>query len=205
MFFKKIQIGMLGVNCYILGDKHEIIVIDPGGEADNICKFVEEHQLTVKFIVLTHCHFDHILAANDVQKRCGGKIVASVKEEQNLLSPDINMTGRFSRNPIAQKADIMLADGDSIYSGDYCFEMIETPGHTSGCMCLYCKNENILISGDTLFFESIGRTDFPTGDFASLSNSIHKKLYILPDDTRVLPGHGDETTIGHEKTNNLYV
>ncbi len=205
MFFEKIQIGMLGVNCYILGDQSEILVVDPGGDAEKICNVLQENQLTVKNIVLTHCHFDHILAANDVQKRCGGKIVASEKEKENLSSPEINMTGRFSKHPIEQTADTWLKDGDCIQSGDYCFKILETPGHTSGCMCLYCESKKILISGDTLFYESIGRTDFPTGDFQALSDSVHAKLYTLPDDTKVFPGHGVETSIGHEKTHNLYV
>lgn len=205
MFLKKIQIGMLGVNCYILGDKDEIIVVDPGAEAEKISDFLLENKLTVKYILLTHCHFEHILAACDVQKNCGGKIVASLKEEQNLLSPAINMTERFARNAVSQKADILLSEGDSLNSGEHCFRIIETPGHTSGSMCLYCEKEKILFSGDTLFYESIGRTDFPTGNFQSLSDSVYTKLYILPDDTTVMPGHGESTTIGHEKTYNLYV
>jgi len=201
----KLNVGLMGVNCYILGDKNEALVIDPGSNSAKILSVLKEHEVTVKYIVLTHCHFDHILAVEELKKETGAKLIACHSEKENLLKSDINYTNRYSKKPIELSADCYVVSDDVIKSGDFEFTVIETPGHTSGSMCLYCENENILVSGDTLFFESIGRCDLATGNENEIIRSIKEKLFLLPDDVIVLPGHGENTTIGHEKTNNPYI
>lgn len=208
MMLYKLNVGIMGVNCYITGDENEAIVIDPGANAEKIYNFLKEHNIKTKYIVLTHCHFDHILAADELKKLTNAKLVVCEKEKENLWDNEINMTGRFSKkSAIAENLmpDILVSEGDILKSGEHTFKILETPGHTSGGMCLYNEKENVLFSGDTLFCESIGRCDFPTGDLETLLNSIREKLFCLPDDTRVLPGHEAETTILHEKTHNPFL
>ncbi len=201
----KKTVGLMGVNCYILGDTDEVFVVDPGSNAKDILKTIEESNLKIKYVILTHCHFDHILAVEELLSLTDAKLVACLSEKENLLRSDINYTDRYSRKPLEISADIYVNDGDIIRSGDYEFEVIETPGHTSGSMCLYCNEEKLLISGDTLFHLSVGRCDLATGDEATLLKSIKSKLFVLPDEVYVLPGHGDNTTIGFEKTNNPFI
>ncbi len=205
MFLKKIVIGMLGVNCYLVGEPDELLAIDPGGSADEICAFLDSHEYQVKHIVLTHCHFDHMLAANALKEKTGATIFTGLNEKENLLNSSINLTARFTRTPVSLDADRYVSDGDIISSGNYVFSVIETPGHTSGGVCLYCEDESILFSGDTLFCESVGRSDFPTGDQRALISSIQNKLFSLPEETRIFPGHGEETSIAHEKIHNPYI
>ncbi len=201
----KKTVGIMGVNCYILGDKSEAIIVDPGSDAEGILKTLQDNDICAKYIVLTHCHFDHILAVENLMQNIDVKLIACQSEKDNLLDASINYTDRYSRKPVSISADLYVQNNDIIKSGDFEFTVIETPGHTSGSMCLYCKNENILISGDTLFFESVGRCDLATGDDKTLVISIKEKLFSLPDATIVLPGHGENTTIEHEKKNNPYI
>ena len=205
MMFKTMQVGVMRVNCYIFGTKEETAIVDPGGNANEICSYVEEQGLKVKYIILTHCHFDHILGAQAVKSQTGAKIVACINEAENLNNSSINMTGRFTRTPLSMPADLYVSEKDTLTLGEYEFQVIETPGHTSGGMCLYCETEKMLFSGDTLFCESVGRSDFPTGDHQTLMSSIKQKLFVLPDDTTVYPGHERETTIGHEKKHNPFI
>lgn len=205
MIIIKKQVGIMGVNCYILGDSSEAIIVDPGSNADEIVNVLKENNITAKYIVLTHCHFDHILAVEKVMEETGVKLIACQTEKENLLSPDVNYTNRYSRTPIKLKADVYVKDGDVIKSGEYEFSVIETPGHTSGSMCLYCEKEKILVSGDTLFYSSVGRCDLATGDETQIIKSIKEKLFILPDDVLVISGHGEDTSIGFEKINNPFI
>lgn len=205
MIFEKITVGCMGVNCYIVGDQNEVFVIDPGGHPERICQFLNENNYHVKYIILTHCHFDHILAANEVKQLTGAKIVAGTNEADNIADNMINMTARFVKSPFSLTPDCFVAEHDVLHSGKYTFTVLETPGHTSGSICLYCHEKNILFSGDTLFRCSIGRSDFPTGNQAVLINSIKEKLLTLPDDTIVYPGHDTDTTIEFEKRNNPYI
>lgn len=201
----KKTVGLMGVNCYILGDKDEAIIVDPGSDADGIIKTLSDNEITAKYIVLTHCHFDHIMAVEQLMQKTGVKLIACQSEEENLLRSDINYTDRYARKPVELAADIYVKDGDIIKSDECEFKVIETPGHTSGGMCLYCEKEKLLISGDTLFYASVGRCDLATGNEAELIKSIKTKLFVLPDDVLVLPGHGDNTTISYEKINNPYI
>lgn len=201
----KKTVGLMGVNCYILGSDNEAIIIDPGSDADSIIKTLDENNITAKYIVLTHCHFDHIMAVEELMKKTGVKLIACQSEKENLLRSDINYTNRYSRKPVELTANLYVKENDVIKSGNFEFRVIETPGHTSGCMCLYCESEKLLVSGDTLFCESVGRCDLATGNEAELIKSIKTKLFVLPDSVCVLPGHGENTTIGYEKANNPYI
>lgn len=201
----KKTVGLMGVNCYILGDKNEAIVVDPGSNAEEIVSALSDNEITVKYVVLTHCHFDHIMAVEKLIELLGVKLIACQAEKENLLCADINYTNRYSRKPVELTADLYVRNGDVIKSGNFEFEVIETPGHTSGGMCLYCESEKILVSGDTLFRASIGRCDLATGNEIELVNSIKTKLFSLPDEVSVLPGHGENTTIGYEKLNNPFI
>lgn len=205
MLLEKIEVGVMGVNCYVVGDKNEAIVIDPGASFEKISSYLDKKNIKVKYILLTHCHFDHILAANELKKYTNALIVMSEKENENIKNPSISMTDRFARNFEGLYADTVVSDGDVLKSGEYKFKIIETPGHTSGGICLYCEREKLLFSGDTLFYQSIGRCDFPTGNFDTLISSIKTKLLTLPGDTHVFPGHEAETTIENEINYNPYL
>jgi len=205
MIFEKIKVGCMGVNCYIVGAKDELFLIDPGDHAEQICEVIDKNNYRVKYIILTHCHFDHILAANKVKHLTGAKIVVGLKEAENIANNTVNMTERFSKLPFSLTPDCFVTEQDVLHSGEYTFTVLETPGHTSGSICLYCSEKNILFSGDTLFRCSIGRSDFPTGNQTVLLNSIKKKLLTLPGNTLVYPGHDADTTIEFEKNNNPYI
>lgn len=205
MIVIKKPVGIMGVNCYILGDVNEALIIDPGSNAESIIGILNENKITAKYIVLTHCHFDHIMAVEQLVEKIGVKVIACQQEKANLLNPSINYTDRYSRKPMSISADIYVNDGDTVKSGEYSFKVIETPGHTSGGMCLYSEGEKILVAGDTLFYASIGRCDLATGSESTLIKSIKTKLFNLPDEVSVLPGHGENTTIGFEKLNNPFI
>lgn len=205
MILETVPVGMLGVNCYIVGDKEHLLVIDPGANAKAIFEKMKSIGGVAETIFLTHCHFDHILATNELKELTGAKIVVATAEKENLSDENINMTGRFHNRKIEIFPDAFVKEGDILSSGDYRFSVLETPGHTSGGVCLYEPGEKVLFSGDTLFFESIGRTDFLTGDFDALKRSVLEKLYVLPGETHVYPGHGEKTTIAHEMKHNPFV
>ena len=201
----KLPVGIMGVNCYIIGDLNEALIVDPGSNPETIISALENENIKAKYILLTHCHFDHIMAVESLVNELGVKVIACQTEKENLLAPSVNFTDRYSRKPLSVSADIYVSDDEEIKSGDFSFKVIETPGHTSGSMCLYCESEGVLISGDTLFYQSVGRCDLPTGNEATLIRSIKEKLFTLPDEVSVLPGHGENTTIRHEKTNNPFI
>jgi len=201
----KLPVGIMGVNCYIIGDLNEALIVDPGSNPETIISALEKENIKAKYILLTHCHFDHIMAVESLVSELGVKVIACQTEKENLLAPSVNFTDRYSRKPLSISADVYVSNDDEIKSGDYCFRVIETPGHTSGSMCLYCESEGVLISGDTLFYQSVGRCDLPTGNEATLIRSIKERLFTLPDEVSVLPGHGENTTIRHEKTNNPFI
>lgn len=183
-------------NCYLLENNGEGILIDPGIDYEKILK--ETKDVDVKYILLTHCHFDHLFCLNELRK---GKIVAGTKEcSRNMISPIISLCTPECF-PEAS-CDMILDEGEYEFCGIK-IKVIKTPGHTDGCACFMV--DNFIFTGDTLFARSIGRTDFPTGDFDTIEKSIKKKLYTLPDETVVFPGHGPQTTIGNEKENNPYV
>ena len=200
MILKTIVVGSIMENCYLAGDANELLVIDPGGDAEKILAEIEKNSYRVKYIVVTHCHSDHIGAVNAVKERTGAKIVLSEREKENYLDSNVNLMRGFGLNHQPEPPDVLLGDGAVISSGQYSFRAIQTPGHTSGGMCLLCGD--VLFSGDTLFREGIGRCDLPTGNLKEIVRSIKERLFVLDDGVKVYPGHGPETTIGYEKQHN---
>ena len=209
--------GMIGTNCYLVWDEasKEGMIVDPGGYVSQIENVVETEGLTVKYIVLTHGHGDHIGGVTEFHEKYPDALLVAGENEAELLgNPRMNMSGDFGGRPESFEADIWVKEKDEITLGDLHFVIFETPGHTPGGITLYVadgsaiKDEGIsgvAITGDTLFRESIGRTDFPGGDFNVLADSIRTKLYTLPLDTVVLPGHMGFTTIEYEVINNPFV
>lgn len=196
MIYKTFENYANGENTYLLMDENtkDAILIDPGYD-----RFYPE-DINVKFIFLTHCHYDHI---SDVLKFSDAKIVCSKNCSKNLLDKNVNLTELGLGNEVKIDADIILDDGETFEFYENKIKCIYTPGHTDGSCCYLIEDR--LYSGDTLFLESIGRCDLPTGDFREISESIKNKIYTLPDETSVFPGHGDKTSVGHEKKHNLYV
>ena len=207
MYFNKLRVGLFSTNCYIYADEKtkEAIVIDPGGEPDKIIKEIEEHKLIVKYIILTHGHIDHIKALDDIKHHTNALVVCGKKDAKAINDDNLSLATHFRRKCPSTKPDILVSDNDEINFSDTTLKIIETPGHTFGGISIYDNKEKILFSGDTLFFESVGRTDFEGGSFKELSNSIKNKLFLLPDETKVYPGHSEETSIGHEKEANFFI
>lgn len=188
-------------NCYIVQDEttKETMVIDPGGEANKIIEMLDVIEAKVKYIYLTHCHGDHIGALEEVKEKKGGNILIHRFDAEGLHNKNISLTEYIGLGEINVEADSRVDDGDILHLGDLEFKVIHTPGHTKGGTCLYAKEEKLLLSGDTLFKGTWGRTDLPTSSFEAIINSITNKLMVLPDDTIVYPGHGRMTTIREEE------
>jgi len=207
MIFETIVVGELGVNCYLLADSDtkEGIVIDPGAEPERILFAVKNNGVKVLAVLNTHGHFDHIGGNRSVTEATGGKLMISREDEPFLTkaSRSASMYGLTAEDSPAPAS--YLADGDTIRFGRHELKVIRIPGHSPGGSCFYLAKDGILISGDSLFAESIGRTDLPGGSQAQLVGAIRSKLLTLPEDTRVFPGHGPATTIGHEKRHNPYL
>ena len=198
-------VGPVQTNCYfaINNDTKEVLIIDPGASAKQLAEKVKEQGLKPVAILLTHGHFDHITAADEVRRRFQTKIYASGKEEELLADPQKNVSVMMGDN-VSLKADVWLDDGQEPELLGETMRCILTPGHTSGGMCFYFPNACMLFSGDTLFQESVGRTDFPTGSNRALMQSVRERLLVLPEAVRVFPGHGAMTTIRDEKMFNPY-
>jgi glyoxylase-like metal-dependent hydrolase (beta-lactamase superfamily II) len=201
MIVKTLAVGQLESNCYIISDEatSKTMIVDPGDEPDKI--LAELGNMKVEHIVLTHAHFDHAGAVSEIKAATGAKIVLHEDEQEQYAG--IRDQGAFwgFKIPELPEPDILVTEGDEIVVGSHIFTTIHTPGHTPGGICLYVKG--LLITGDTLFAGSVGRTDFPGGSMAQLKESF-KRLMSLPDDTQVLPGHGPSTTIQREKTMNMF-
>ncbi len=199
--------GALQANTYLAVDEktNEGFIVDPGGYNKVLTKEVRNNDVNIKYIILTHGHSDHICGVNEHKAEFpDAKIVAYKDEEAMLENPNLNQSPGFGV-PYSTKADILVSDGDELKVGDVTLKFIHTPGHTEGGMCIYVKEAKALFSGDTLFRQSIGRTDFPGGSYKEIMDSIRKKLFLLPDDTNVFPGHMGTTSIGFEKENNPFV
>lgn len=199
--------GMLSVNTYLAVDEetNKGIIVDPGGYNKALTNAVAENGTDIEYIIITHGHSDHICGVNEHKEEFpNAKVVAYKDEEPMLLSPDMNQSIAFGQ-PYTVKADILVSDGDELDFGNLTMKFMHTPGHTKGGMCIYIEKANVLFSGDTLFCQSIGRTDFPGGSYAEITDSIRNKLFKLLDETNVFPGHMGTTTIGFEKENNPFV
>ncbi len=188
----KVQGGIFDeTNCYIIKDErtNETMVVDPGGKPEKIEEMLKAIKADLKYIILTHCHGDHIGAVLEIKEKFGGKILIHRNDEEGLKNPDISLTDYIGMQNIIIDDDARLDDGDLIHLGDLEFKIIHTPGHTAGGICIYSEKEKLVFTGDTLFRGSWGRTDLPTGNFEDIINSITKKLMILPKETIVYPGH----------------
>ncbi len=188
-------------NCYIVQDEEtkETMVIDPGGEASKIADMLNILEANLKYIYITHCHGDHIGALKELNKLKGGKILIHRDDAEGLHNKNINLTDYIGMHEVDIQNSLTVDDEDKIHLGKLEFIVIHTPGHTAGGSSLYCPEEKMLFSGDTLFNGTWGRTDLPTGNFKDIINSITQKLLILPGDTIVYPGHGKSTIIEEEK------
>jgi glyoxylase-like metal-dependent hydrolase (beta-lactamase superfamily II) len=198
-------LGSVQTNCFFVykEDKKEAIVFDPADHGKEILDKLQAKGITPVAICLTHGHFDHILGVAKLKQLAHIEIYANEDEKELLGNESLNCSSHVGRL-CTVTPDHLLKDGETFTIAGITLQMIATPGHTVGSCCYYCKDAGILISGDTLFEGSVGRTDLPTGSMSALVRSIKEKLFQLPDDTVVYPGHGDSTTIGDEKKYNPY-
>lgn len=207
MIHEILPVGPLQCNCSIFGDEQtkEAIVIDPGDELDAIQQILDRHGLRVKAIVITHAHIDHIGGAAKLKQKSGAPVFMNTRDQ--VLYDHLEMQAAWVgvQTPEQTTIDTPLREGDTVSLGEADLHVLETPGHTPGSVCLLVPSEGKLIAGDTLFRESIGRTDLPGGDTKAILSSIHGKLLVLPEETVVIPGHGGPTTIGHERERNPFL
>ena len=199
-------LGMCATNTYYVYDDETKrgLIVDPADSPDTIIAKADSLSMIPEAILITHGHFDHVLAMNKVREHYGIKVYAGLTEKQVLHDMAMNLTSSFGMGQIFD-ADIYLKDGEEFETAGYHIKAIEVPGHTIGGMCYYFDKQGVLFSGDTLFCESVGRSDFPGGSAARIRESLHKLLGALPDDTAVYQGHDTCTTIGYEKRYNPFV
>lgn len=202
----RIVLGMCQTNCYfVYGEgSSRVIVFDPADKGDYIFNGLKEKGFTVEAILLTHGHFDHIWGVEQLRELSGAKVYAYEGEKELCEDASLNVSKGAGR-ACTVKADEYVKDGEEITAAGISCRLIATPGHTGGSCCYYFENDKILISGDTLFQESVGRTDLPTGSMSMLVRSVKEKLLPLPEEVKVYPGHGESTTIGYEKKYNPFL
>ncbi len=205
MTINKISVGELSTNCYIIKtDNNNAIIIDAGANAKGIMDFIDKNNLTVKALVLTHGHFDHIGAVSEIKDKTGAKVYIHESDAELLDDADNSMAIHLidMKNYIITKPDVLLKDGDTIEVDEVKLTVIHTPGHTKGS-CVFITGE-VMFAGDTLFCGGIGRTDLYGGNMQTMKASL-KKLALINDDFTVLSGHGDQTTLSYEKRTNPYM
>jgi hydroxyacylglutathione hydrolase len=202
-----LPVGPLQCNCSIIGDEisREAMVIDPGDDIADILAIIQKHNLTVKQIVITHAHIDHVGGAMKLRQTTGAPILLNHNDYTLLKMLDLQATWIGMQSPGKIVIDNSIGENETVQSGSLLANVMHTPGHTEGSVCLYFPAEKKLIAGDTLFAGSIGRTDLPGGSFDKIMRSLHEKVLALPDDTTVVPGHGPVTTIGQERAQNPFL
>jgi glyoxylase-like metal-dependent hydrolase (beta-lactamase superfamily II) len=207
MIHEILPVGMLQCNCSIFGDEQsrEAIVIDPGDNIAGILAILTKHALKVKAIVITHAHIDHIGGAAKLKAQTGAPVYMNASDQELYDQLDMQASWLQMKTPERTSIDIDAQDGDTLRLGSAVFHVLHTPGHTQGSISLWIPEENKVIAGDTLFRDSIGRTDLPGGDGRQILRSIHDKLLTLPEEATVVPGHGGNTTIGREKERNPFL
>ncbi|MBQ9863095.1 MAG: MBL fold metallo-hydrolase [Lachnospiraceae bacterium] len=202
----RITLGIYATNCYFIfrEGSEDVIVFDPADSGDYLYEKLSEKGFKVGAIMLTHGHFDHIFGVKALKEKSGALVYAYKDEEILLSDVKLNLSLSVGRG-VTVTPDVLLKDGEELDLCGIKIKVIFTPGHTEGSCCFYVKEANILIAGDTLFEESVGRTDMPTGSSRKLIDSIKEKLMVLPDETKVYPGHGDTTSIGNERKYNPFL
>jgi len=207
MIHEILPVGMLQCNCSIFGDEEsrEAVVVDPGDEISRILAILAKHRLRVKAIVITHAHIDHIGGAQKLKAATDAPVYMNASDQELYDHLDVQAGWLGMSTPDKTEIDVAAREGDSLALGPAEFHILQTPGHTQGSISLWIPAENKVIAGDTLFLDSIGRTDLPGGNHEQILRSIHQKLMTLPDDAVVLPGHGPNTTIGREKERNPFL
>ena len=207
MIHEILPVGMLQCNCSIFGDEQtrEGLVVDPGDNIDEVLEIVRRHGLTVKAIVITHAHIDHIGGAQKLKAATGAPVYMNPNDAQLQAMLDVQAAWLGMRTPERVEVDTEAKDGDRLLVGTTEVHVMHTPGHTQGSICLWLPSESTLVAGDTLFRDSIGRTDLPGGDGRQILQSIEDKLMGMPEETLVVAGHGPTTTIGREKEMNPFV
>lgn len=206
MRIKTMVVGAVATNCYIVvhDETKESLIVDPGDGAGHIEEYIEKNHLIPKAILLTHAHFDHIGAVEPLSKRYSLPVYMSEEEVAVAENPGLNLSVMLGA-AYGVKPTHTVRDTEKLNLAGFEITAILTPGHTKGGMCFYFEDEAVLFSGDTLFYESVGRTDFPGGHLGQLVKGIREKLFVLPDNVMVYPGHDMPTDIGHEKQYNLFV
>ena len=206
MRIKTMVVGAVATNCYIVvnDETNETLIVDPGDGAKQIEEYIEKNNLMPKAILLTHAHFDHIGAVQPLSKRYSLPVYMSEEEVTVAENPGLNLSGMLGAS-YGIKPTHTIKDNEELSLAGFNIRAILTPGHTKGGMCFYFESDAVLFSGDTLFYESVGRTDFPGGHMGQLIRGIKEKLFILPDNVMVYPGHDMPTDIGHEKQYNLFI
>ncbi|MGL5207458.1 MAG: MBL fold metallo-hydrolase [Acidaminococcaceae bacterium] len=199
------EVGVIGTNCYLVINEEQKtgVIIDPGGDADQILEKINQKGISVEAIFLTHGHSDHIMAVDEVRAATGAKVYIAEADADMLTKANSNLSVYMGAAREFRAADVLFADGQTIKAAGLNFKVIATPGHTKGGICLVC--EDTIFCGDTIFSESIGRTDLPGGSYSQILDSIKNKILVLPDEMKLLPGHGPATTVGWERRRNPFL
>ena len=212
MIVETLVVGAIQTNCYVVGDERtgEGMIVDPGGDAGQILAAVERLQLQVRYVVNTHAHFDHTLANGEVMRDLGKRQETPPRLAVHAADAPMLAQGGGARwfgmpSAPSPQPELLVEDGDVLGVGPLSFQVLHTPGHSPGSISLYCAAEKALFDGDVLFRQGVGRTDLPGGSWRTLLQAIQGRLFALPDDTVVYPGHGPATTIGWEKRDNPFV
>lgn len=207
MIHEILPVGPLQCNCSIVGDENtrEAMVIDPGDDIDDVLELVRKHNLQVKQIIITHAHIDHVGGAMKLRVATGAPILLNQNDYALLKLLDVQAAWIGVPSPGKIEIDRSITTGETVSAGSHTAQVLHTPGHTEGSICLYFEPEKKLIAADTLFARSIGRTDLPGGDMKKIMRSLHNTVMALPDETIVVPGHGEMTTIGEERESNPFL
>lgn len=206
IIIKMMVVGPVGTNCYLVHKKgrEDCVVIDPGDNGDRIADVIRDEGLTLDSILLTHGHFDHFEGVPELTGRLGGRVYILDKEMDLISDPMMNGSMGMMGRGTAIEPEYTVHDGELLSVAGMDFRVIHTPGHTKGGCCYYLEDEGLLFAGDTIFMESIGRTDLPTGNMGEILMSVRERILTLPDETRIFPGHGPVSDVGYEAANNPY-